>query len=301
MPRKKRSEKKQRARGNGEGSIYWDESKKRYYAAITVRWNPVTGKPIRQKVSAKTQAEVLAKLRQLEMERSLGARLDREKVTVAEWLERWLTNYAELKLRDTVYPGYRSNMELHVIPIIGHIPLKDLQTDDVQTMINDLLKNGRSDKQKDKKEKPGLSRRTVEQIRAILHEALGQAKQGPNKLILDNPVDGTVLPPKVKQEVDPFTEEDAEKFLNFIIRHRLFASYFVAFFLGPRKGEILGLMWDDIDFDRKILEIKRELARIIDKETGKQYLDFRPTKTPKSERIIPLRSRDKLRFWGLTT
>ena len=155
-------------------------------------------------------------------------------------------------------------------------------------MINELLKNGRSDKQKNKKEKPGLSRRTVEQIRAILHEAFNQAKRGPIKLILDNPVDGTVLPPKVKKEVEPFTEEDAEKFLNFIIRHRLFASYFVAFFMGPRLGEILGLMWDDIDFDKKMLEIKRELVRIIDKKTGKQYLDFQPPKTPKSERTIPL-------------
>ena len=119
MPRKKKTEKRARSRGNGEGSIYWDESVQLYRAAITLKWNPATGKPIRKKVSAKTQAEVLTKLRQLEMERSLGARLDREKVTVAEWLERWLTHYAELKLRDTVYPGYRSNMELHVIPIIG--------------------------------------------------------------------------------------------------------------------------------------------------------------------------------------
>ncbi len=106
--------KKARRRANGEGSIYWFEAKKCYAAAITVSHDPVTGKPKRKAVYGKTQVEVKEKLLKLEMEKSLGTRLDQDKVTVGEWLDRWLVNYKKKQLRKTVYPSYEMNFRLHV-------------------------------------------------------------------------------------------------------------------------------------------------------------------------------------------
>ncbi len=282
MPRKKKNTK----RANGEGSIYYDETKKRYIAAITVGYDQETGKPIRTKVSAKTQAEVLEKMHKMEMERSLGVRLDADKVTVGEWLDRWMSNYMKKKLRATIYPSYQQNIRLHVKPYIGDMPLKSLQTDDLQSLFNHLLENGRDKSRMDKATNPGLSRRTVEYVRAILRKALKKAKE--TKLILNNPVEGTELPPKIKTEVIPYAREDVEKFLNSTIYHRLFAAYYLAFHTGLRMGEMLGLMWKDINFLADSFEVQRELECIRDEETGKQYLDFQPPKTPKSQRIIPM-------------
>ena len=141
-------------------------------------------------------------------------------------------------------------------------------------------------KHKKTKTSPGLSRRTVEYIRTITKEALTQAVH--NNLILKNPVDGTTLPPKIKKEVVPYSKEESEQFLNSITGHRLFAAYYLAFYTGLRKGEIIGLMWPDIDLNAGNFEVQRELVCIKNMDTGKQYLDFQLPKTPKSQRIIPL-------------
>jgi integrase len=284
MPRTK---KKAQKRINGEGSVYWDDKRKRYIGAISVGTDPKTGKPIRRRVSDIMQQTALDKMHELEIKYSLGARLDVEKVTVGEWLDRWMTEYMDEKLRDTVYPSYARNIRLHAKPYIGKILLKSLQTDDLQQLFRELLKSGRDDKQKNKKEKPGLSRRSVEYIRAILREALNKAVV--TKLIIANPVIGTELPPKVEVPVVSYTKKEVERFLNSITKHRLLAAYYLAFYTGLRMGEILGLMWKDIDFMADSFEVIRELVCVTEDDTSKkQHLEFQPPKSKKSVRIIPI-------------
>jgi integrase len=280
MPRKRA-----RRRANGEGSIFYRPKKKLWVSEITVGYDPETGKAKTRTLYGKTQEEVREKLLKVEMEKSLGARLDQDKVTLSEWLDRWLANYMQEKLRDTVYPSYEMNIRRHVKPYIGHITLKSLQTDDLQALFNYLLKDGRVT-EKDKDINPGLSRRTVAYIRTIIKEAITQAIH--NRLIALNPVDGTTLPPASKKEVVPFLREEAEQFLNSIKSHRLFAAYYLAFYTGLRRGEILGLMWKDIDFAADNFEVKRELVYVLDKKTEKHVLNFQPPKTQKSKRTIPM-------------
>lgn len=160
-----------------------------------------------------------------------------------------------------------------------------MQTDDLQALFNYLLKDGRVT-EKDKDINSGLSRRTVAYIRTIIKEAITQAIH--NRLIALNPVDGTTLPPASKKEVVPFLREEAEQFLNSIKSHRLFAAYYLAFYTGLRRGEILGLMWKDIDFAADNFEVKRELVYVLDKKTEKHVLNFQPPKTQKSKRTIPM-------------
>jgi integrase len=291
----KRSKKVNR-RAKGEGTIYWYEPRQCYAAQLTVGTNPATGKPKKTTVYGKTQSVVLEKLQKLEMQRNLGARLDQNTVTISEWLDRWLANYMQKKLRATTFASYKKEMRLHVRPYIGNITLKSLQPDDLQTLFNNLLDNGRIKAQKDKdatdqdkqqKEiPPGLSRRTVQYIRAILRECLAQAVL--NRVIIFNPVDATTLPPLVKKEAEAFTKEEAEKFLNTAKSSRMFAGYYLGMFTGMRRGEMLGLMWDDFDWAAPSFEIERELVEIRDDDTGKVHLDFGLPKTPKSQRTIPM-------------
>jgi len=72
----------------------------------------------------------------------LNTRLDQNKVTLSEWLDRWLINYKKKGLRPTVYPSYEREIRPHVKPYIGNITLRALQTDDLQSLFNTLLDSG---------------------------------------------------------------------------------------------------------------------------------------------------------------
>ena len=280
----KRNEGHKRHRANGEGSIYWVESKKRWAAALTVGFNPQTGEPIRKYVYGKTQKEVQNKLDELKGQLRQGIKIDKDKVTVSEWLDHWMVTYQAPILRDTTYPSYEDEIRLHIDPNIGNIRLKLLQTDDVQLLINKLWKYGRIKKTKELPD--GLAVNHLRYIRAILHKALKQAVT--NRMLIYNPVDGVTLPKAEKKEVVPFTEKEAEKFLISILKHRMFAIYFLGFMTGLRRGELLGLMWNDIDSETEYFEIKRELVAVKNKLTGKRELKFGHPKSDRSQRIIPL-------------
>ena len=108
-------------------------------------------------------------------------------------------------------------------------------------------------------------------------------------IITFNPVDATTLPPLVKKEAEAFTKEEAEKFLSTAKGSRMFAGYYLDMFTGMRRGEMLGLMWDDFDCDGAQLRDQAGTGGDTGMTTpGKYHLDFEPPKTPKSQRTIPM-------------
>jgi integrase len=278
--------KKRRGRqGNGEGSIR-QRPDGTWEARVTTGYDS-EGKPKRQSFYGKTRQEVAEKMNKALHEMSIGARLDVNKVTLSEWLDRWLIDYMKPSLRPNTYQSYEMDLRLHVKPYVGSIRLKDLQAGDLQRLFNNLLKNGRATEW-NKEVNPGLSRRTVDYVRTTVKAALSVAVD--NDLILKNPAKQTKLPPAEKKEAVPFTRRESETFLNYVkgIAHRLFAALYLAFCTGLRRGEILGLMWPDIDFEASTLEVKRELVEVRDVDTKKVHLDFGPPKTEKSKRTIPM-------------
>ncbi len=179
---------------------------------------------------------------------------------------------------------------MHIKPNLGQIPLKQLQTHELQRFFTSMLDDGRQKRLPEQPERPmkqGLSRRTVEYTRTIIKAALKQAVE--EGLLFRNVAEATKLPPgEDKKEVVPFTAEEASCFLNTAAGNRMFAAYYMDIFTGIRRGETLGLMWDDIDFKAGRFEIKRELVSIKDETTGKYILDFQLPKTVKSRRTIPM-------------
>ncbi len=101
-----------------------------------------------------------------------------------------------------------------------------------------------------RKQAAGLSPRTVAYIRAVLRQALNQALRW--GLVARN-VAALVEPPKVERaEIRPWTREEAQRFLDHARGDRLGALFSVALALGLRKGEALGLQWDDADLDAAV-------------------------------------------------
>lgn len=284
---------KSNIRAHGEGTLR-KRSDGRWEGRIITGYDK-KGKPVTRYFYGKKQKDVTAKMDEVKAELCMGKYIEPNKITLGEWLDIWLNTYKK-GARPTTRGTYEYIIRVHLKPTLGGELLRQLQPHQLQKFFNELLENGRvqkekptaAEKKKRKKEQPpGLSRATVEKIRTTVKAALSQAVE--DGLLLKNPAKSTKLPEETeKKEVVPFTSEEAEKFLNSIKGHRQFAAYYIDLFAGLRRGETLGLMWDDIDFEGKTLKIVRELVSVKDEKTKKYCLIFQPPKTPKSQRTIPM-------------
>ena len=129
-------------RANGEGNIR-KRADGRWEGRYTAGYHPETGKRIIKNVLGKTQAECKAKLKKA-IEESQALDVGRaDEYTVAAWLRTWFELYSKLHIRPSTMNYYHRNIEQHIIPAIGDIPLNKLTTRDLQKFYNDLQSNGR--------------------------------------------------------------------------------------------------------------------------------------------------------------
>ena len=129
-------------RANGEGNIR-KRADGRWEGRYTAGYHPETGKHIIKNVLGKTQAECKAKLKKA-IEESQSLDVGRaDEYTVAAWLRTWFELYAKPHIRPSTMNYYHRNIEQHVAPAIGDIPLNKLTTRDLQKLYNDLQNNGR--------------------------------------------------------------------------------------------------------------------------------------------------------------
>ena len=120
-------------RANGEGSIR-KRSDGRWEGRYTAGYNDKTGKRIIKNVLGKTQAECKAKLKKaIEESQSLDVG-HADEYTVAAWLRTWFELYAKPHIRPSTMNYYHRNIEQHIIPAIGDIPLNKLTTRDLQKL-----------------------------------------------------------------------------------------------------------------------------------------------------------------------
>jgi integrase len=244
---------KKSRRGNNEGSIY-KRSDGRWVATVSVGYDFATGKPIRKYLYGKTRKEIKDKMLKALTETKDNNIVIPEKITLGEWLNRWMVSYKKNTLKSSTYESYEMFIKNHINPIIGNIPLTKLQAIVLQKFYNDKLTSGRNDK------KGGLSTRTVRYLHSIIRQALGQAiKEG---FLQNNPADATSPPVVKNKQMRPLTEEDLLVFLEATKDDRLFAAYLLSVTTGLRRGELLGLCWDCVDFDQELIVVQRQLLRL---------------------------------------
>lgn len=251
-------------RGHGEGSIYQRQSDGLWIGSLDL--GIINGKRTRKTVSGKTQKEAREKLRALQHDHERGLPVQAKQQTLEQFAQHWLAEKAGAA-RPKTFESYRDTMRVHILPALGRHKLTGLQPQHVQA----LLKAKRA---------AGLSPRTVENILVVLGIALKQALKW--ELVARN-VAALVDRPRVERhEIKPFTPEEARRFLASIRGNRLEALYATALALGLRKGEALGLRWEDVDFEGHVLNVRRQLQRV----EGQQRLV--ELKTDQSRRAIPL-------------
>lgn len=266
-------------RANGEGNIR-KRSDGRWEGRYTAGYNPQTGKRIIKNVLGKTQAEVKAKLaKALEDSKELDI-VRTDEYTVAEWLRLWYELYAEPNVRPTTAASYRRNIELHVIPHIGDIKLNRLTSRELQKFYKDLLENGRL-REAQKEKNPGLSNSTVRGIHMMLHNALDRAVR--ERLILRNPTEDCIIPKLEKKEMKILRPEDIKAYLAAAERRGILPMFYLELVSGVRKGELVALLWDDLDIELRTISVsKQALSR-----PGGEIVVNRP-KTENSIRAISI-------------
>ena len=249
---------------NGEGSI-WRRTDGRWVGATYAATN--MGGRKRVHVYGKTRTEARAKLTELQRELDRGVRVPVENWTVQEYLEHWLTDVVKPNRAPKTHQGYELVVRRHIVPRIGRRKLRALAVHDVRRMVQDLQDSG-------------MRKRGVQFVHSTLRAGLQNAVR--DELVTRN-VAKLVQVPTPQYEVGRgLSPDQARKLLDRAKDDRLSALYVVAVYLGLRRGELLGLQWENIDLDEETLQVVQTLQRVDGR------LQLLPPKTRTSRRTIPM-------------
>ncbi|MDF2631589.1 MAG: integrase family protein [Caproiciproducens sp.] len=188
--------------------------------------------------------------------------------------DEYFENYAPENLKARTIDSYQ-HMEQRVYAEIGHIKMDKIAPIHIQKFARQLIKG-------DAKHKP-LSPKSAKNYLAFISSVFAYATQ--MRVVKENPCRAVKIALKSRPEHDCYTLEEAQHFLDLLSKESLFYRVFftLAIYGGFRRGELLGLEWKDINFDKNIISIQRE--SLYTKEKG-IFTDT--TKTKSSQRSLKL-------------
>ena len=220
-----------------------------------------------------------------------GTHIEASRLLVDDFLaSQWLPAIRPT-VRATTFMSYEGHIENHLIPALGRIPLQQLTASHINALYAKLLvenKKGRAkevvkDGGKEEERKTPLSPATVRRIHATLHRALRDAVRW--NLIGRNPADAAD-PPRAPgcagALVNVWSITDLKKFLAHERENRLYPLWLLLITTGMRRGEAMGLRWQDVNLDAKTIAIRE--TRVL---LGYQPLLSTP-KTQKGRRLVAL-------------
>jgi integrase len=267
---------------------YTAKKGKRYYAVIYEGVDPATGKDRRRWYAAGTRKSDAERLvTELVKRKNDGEYRPPDRITLGSYLtDKWLPA-KRAQLRPSTFDSYRRNIDLHVVPAIGRIPLQRLTPEDLDGLYT-LLAAAGPDGQR------GLAPKTIHSIHGMLHKALADAERKGS--IVRNVAD-LADPPKLssakKPEMRVWDGIQLRCFLDGIREHRLHPAYYLAANTGMRRGEVLGLRWKDVDLDARRLSVNQAVTSVA------YVVQIADVKTGSGRRTIDLDNRTigVLRSW----
>lgn len=250
-------------RARGEGSVFkrWDKRLNRYQWMVQITLEDGKQKQFR----VKSQEEGVKRLKKLQRDLEQGMMVTGSKQAVKQYLEYWLEDVHKSSVKVSTYVKYRKVINGYIIPTLGHLTLEKLTPQHVKSLYN-------------KKEKEGLSPKTIHSIHGVLHKALDNAVLW--SMVARNVCDAPRL---VKKERQSLTMEQARKLLESVRGQRLEVLLTLALVTGMRRGELLALRWSDVDLDTRSLRV----SRTVDYIPGFGYVVNEP-KTAAGRRMIML-------------
>ena len=280
-------------RASGEGSIRkrsdgrWEG---RYVAGHTEE-----GKPIRKSVLGRTQAEVREKMKKaIEESKSIDV-AKAEEYTVASWATTWYELYSKPNIRESTQERYLNHIRYHIIPEIGQIKLTKLTSRDVQRMYNNVKDHGRVSKGPWDKRPKTLTASYIISLHRMFKMCLERAVT--EQLILRNPCNNVVLPKNDKKEIKILKPEHIKAYLAEAEKHGVLPMFFLELCSGLRKGELVALLWSDLDVERKTISISKQAVRVkgggVKTSTPKTATSIRVESVPQEAVDLLLKEHEK--------
>lgn len=257
---------KKTRRGRGEGSIY--RRKDGRWAGEVFLGYSEDGRRLRKQVYGKTQAEVLEKLRDVQLQlHQDGQIFEPSTMLLGDYLQEWLEQIKHSR-RLTTYGNYERAVRLHITPVIGRVPLAKLTALHIQRLYTSMADNG-------------YSPSTIRVAHAALMLALGKAVQW--GLIQSNPAERADVPRRERTEMKYLTPQQVQRFLASLQGSHDLPFLATAVLTGLRLGELTGLQWDCVDLQKGTVSVVQTLHC----RKGEQYILGEP-KTSASRRTVPL-------------
>lgn len=257
----------------------------------------------------KRQKAVEEFARQFEADIKNGIAMDGRKITLKEFTDRWLKEYASQKLQPGTVEKYKAELDDKILPVIGHLKLSELRPATLNATFVAMTKDGA---RKDGKA-GGYSRATIKKTQDVLSSVLRTAMEW--EIIEKNPMDKVrSVGECAADKVEFFTPEQASLFLDYIekpykvktkghkrtddtgieysvgdyertkeIPEQLRVLFNLAIYGGLRKGELLALEWSDIDFDNDTVTVSKAVSVVA----GEQITKEPKTKTSRRTVSIP--------------
>ena len=195
--------------------------------------------------------------------------VDAHGLTLSAYLDSWLTGKHALKPKTVA--SYRNLLDLYVIPRVGHIQLQELRAHHLDRFYAGITLGQRG--------RP-LSASTIRRIHAVVRSALNTAVK--RRLLPYNPAVHVELAPENPKRAKPWTAEQCRTFLRVHAQDRLAVLYHLLIVTGMRRGEAVGLRWEDVDLDGRCLSVVQQITEI-----GGRRVVGSP-KTKRGVRLLPL-------------
>ncbi|MFF7078652.1 tyrosine-type recombinase/integrase [Streptomyces lavendulae] len=228
---------------NGAGTIT-QRKDGRFQAAVYVL--QPDGTRARKFAYGKTWAECDVKRRELLTKVDQGVPVPTRSAKLSEWLPYWLDNIVKPHRKRTTFAKYEIHVRLYLVPLLGSKRLESLGVADVRRALAQLQKKN--------------SAATAKESHRVLRTALTAACR--EELVSRN-VATLVEPPKVdSREMDPWSLQETLDFLAAARTDPLYPAFVIAIALGFRRGEIVGLRWENVDLDKREVRVRTQRQRV---------------------------------------
>ena len=267
---------KRKCRADGEGSVFYAESRGCWMAQIRIPAPSGSRGCTRYRTRrAKTRREAVRRLQELKKQHGAGLRADADTITTADWLRTWFETFARPRIRANTARSYAYILSI-AAEEVGAIRLCRLTDIDLQGVLYGRLRG---------------KYRTARLFRTILRAALRRAVR--SRLLQESPADCLELPPKPAKR--PFVAPSVADWRTLVgYGGSTYPAWrwilITEFVTGARMSEVLGLQWDDFTFSRDkggrltggALHIRHALI------VGPEGITLQPTKTARSNRVLQL-------------